>query len=280
VKGERIEMGSWRRFAVGAGLVFLFFLVQLGCAAQDSQRDIVLRPYDFTYQSYAQLLLHHVHEGLVDYAGLKQERDLLDTLVTDLGHADLAGVTSNQRLAFYCNSYNILTLRSVVDAYPVSSIKDIDGVWDEQTWLVAGKKLTLNEIEHEVLRKEFREPRIHVAINCASIGCPPLLNVPYYPDRLDSLLTVAARRFASSEAHNRIDLEKKMARLSAIFDWFGEDFIDAYHVSGKYPDLDRKQGAALNFLVSHLSENATGASGAGFSVEYLDYDWALNDLNR
>lgn len=263
------------------GVLWLFLLLApLGCKAQHSKGDIKLRTYDFTYQSYAQLLKAHVRDGLVDYASIKQNQTQLDSLVTGLESADLTNVTSDQQLAFYCNSYNIITIRSIVDAYPVNSIKDIDGVWDKQSWLVAGKKLTLNEIEHQILRKEFQEPRIHVAVNCASVGCPPLLEVPYCADRLDSLLTVSAERFAASIVHNRIDLEKNVAHLSSIFDWFGEDFIDQYYESGKFPDLNKKKAAALNFIVLHLpEETADRVLRSDYVVEYLEYDWTLNDVS-
>lgn len=269
----------WHRVAV-VGTVFLLFLVQLGCAAQDKDENIELLPYDFSYQSYAQLLSEYVRGDRVDYASLKQERSHLDTLVADLGRADLSGITRDQRLAFYSNAYNIITLRSIIDAYPVSSIKDIDGVWDKQAWTLAGEQLTLNQIEHEILRKEFQEPRIHVAVNCASIGCPPLLEVPYYPDRLDSLLTISSQRFAASGTHNQIDTENKTARLSAIFDWYGDDFIERYYESGKFSNLDKKKGAALNFIISHLpEETAEGAAVLDYTVEFLEYDWNLNDLS-
>ncbi len=265
--------------SIGVGLSVILFLGQLGCAAQETRQDIALRPYDFAYQSYARLLQEQVRDGLVNYDGIKRSRAQLDSLVSDLEHADLTAATPDQRLAFYCNAYNILTLRSIVDAYPVNSIKDIDGVWDKQVWLVAGEQLTLNGIEHQILRKEFREPRIHVAINCASIGCPPLLDVPYYPDHLDSLLTVSARRFAASSEHNRIDSVKQVARLSAVFDWFGEDFESQYYEPGKFSDLDKKKSAALNFVIRHLpGEVAAKVSNSRYAVEYLEYDWTLNDL--
>ena len=171
---------------------------------------------------------------------------------------------------------------TVPSRYPSCKVPDgcLDGVWDDRDWTVAGKKLTLNEIEHTILRQEFAEPRIHVAINCASNGCPPLLDVPYHADRLDSLLTVSSRRFATSDTHNRIDPVRKIARLSSIFDWFGDDFVNRYYVADKYSGLDEKKSAALNFIVSHLPESTAVVADSTHSVEYMEYDWTLNDLSR
>ncbi|MFQ5484404.1 MAG: DUF547 domain-containing protein, partial [Desulfobacterales bacterium] len=142
-----------------------------------------------------------------------------------------------------------------------------------------GERLTLNQIEHEILRKDFSEPRIHVAINCASIGCPPLLPVPFLPDSIDQLLTRATREFAATQSHNIIDANEKEARISSIFDWYGDDFIEKYYQAGRYPALSHKKSAALSFLIAHLSaEQAASLSNLDFKVSYLDYDWSLNDL--
>jgi hypothetical protein len=263
-------------------LIFgLLLLALIGCSADKTRTEDQVQPYDFSYSAYAALLGDKVSNGLVDYASIKAERSGLDSLVKSVATADLSAATADQRLAFYINAYNILTLRSIIDAYPVESIKDIDGVWDDKTWPVAGSKITLNDIEHEILRKEFDEPRIHIAINCASIGCPPLLELPYYPEQLDSLLSVAARRFALSTTHNQIDPGAKTARLSAIFDWFGDDFKVQYYQADKLPGLDEKKNAALGFIFLHLPAGAADELWqVAFKVSHLDYDWSLNDFKR
>jgi len=269
------------RTIIAAALVMTMVLIQLSCSAKESAKEIKLAPYDFSYQRYAQLLRENVKDGLVDYSAIKQNRGGLDSLVSALASADLTSATRDQRLAFYCNAYNIITIRSIVDAYPVGSIKDIDGVWDKKKWPVAGKELTLNEIENNILRSEFKEPRIHMAINCASIGCPQLLEMPYYPERLDTLLSYSAERFATSTDHNRVYSTKHVARLSSIFDWFGDDFIPQYYDSTKFKSLDKKKSAALNFVVSYFPpEAAKSIAQMDYEVEYMDYDWSLNDLSR
>ena len=260
---------------IGIGILAL---IAVGCGAQKTHTEVESRAYDFGYTAYARLLAENVVGHQVNYTSLKAARSSLDSLVDDIAAADLEGISRDQKLAFYCNAYNILTIRSIVDAYPVASIKDLDGVWDRKQWLVAGEKLTLNQIEHEILRKDFSEPRIHVAVNCASTGCPPLLPVPFYPDSIDQLLTRAAREFATSETHNKFDALKKEAHISSIFDWFGDDFTEQYYTEGHYPSLSRKKNAALSFLIAHLpAEEAASLSKLDLKVSYLDYDWSLND---
>ncbi|MDH3890106.1 MAG: DUF547 domain-containing protein [candidate division Zixibacteria bacterium] len=254
-------------------------LILAACGGQEARTDVELKPYDFTYRSYAKLLSEFVIDERIAYASLKEERAGLDTLVETLASADLSQATATQKLAFYINAYNILTLRSVIDAYPVESIKDIDGVWDKTHWTVASDKLTLNDIEHEILRKKFDEPRIHVAVNCASIGCPPLLNAPYYPDSVDAQLEFSSRRFASSSLHNSFDFKESRAQVSAIFDWFGDDFAERYYDADRFPGTSKKENASLNFLLMHLELPPGGEdSRVTFDITYNDYDWSLNDL--
>ncbi len=250
-----------------------------GCGGNKTESQIPTRPFDHTYADYASILKQYVSDGLVNYSALKANRSGLDSLVDAIAHADLGGTSREQRIAFYINAYNILTLRSIVDAYPVESIKDIDGVWDKKKWRVAGEKLTLNDIEHEILRKKFSEPRIHVAINCASIGCPPLASTPYYSDSLEAQLDLVSRNFALSADHNRFDTTKKKAAISSIFDWFGDDFVDKYYSQDGFASLSKKENAALNFLIEHFpQEEKEALTGVDFEVSYLEYDWSLNEL--
>jgi len=260
---------------VGIGILAL---IAIGCSTQKTHTEVESRVYDFGYTAYARLLAENVVGHQVNYSSIKAARSSLDSLVDDIAAADLEGTSLDQKLAFYCNAYNILTIRSIVDVYPVASIRDIDGVWDRKQWLVAGEGLTLNQIEHEILRKDFSEPRIHVAVNCSSTGCPPLLPVPFYPDSIDQLLTRAAREFAASETHNKFDTQKNEAHISSIFDWYGDDFTEKYYKAGAYPSLSRKKNAALSFLIAHLpEEQAASLSGLDLKASYLDYDWSLND---
>lgn len=260
-------------------IVIALLCSAIGCGAEDNGSQNTSKQFDHSYSSYAGFLNQYVTDGRVNYTKLKANRKMLDSLVDDIAVADLSKSTPDQKLAFYINSYNILTLRSIVDAYPVESIKDIDGVWDGKKWKVAKEKLTIDEIEHEILRKEFAEPRIHFAVVCASIGCPPLASQPYYADSLEHQLASASNHFATSPEYNRIDSVAGAAELSSIFDWFGDDFIDAYYITTAFASHSKKENAALNFLTSQFSENDREAlRSVDYDISYMEYDWSLNDI--
>lgn len=234
--------------------------------------------FDHEYTQYAEILGTYVVDGRVKYAELKAARGPLDRFILRLGSADLSGATREQKLSFYINAYNAITIRSIIDAYPVRSIKDIKGVWDHTKWKVAGRSLTLNDIEHKVLRKNFDEPRIHIAINCASAGCPHAMSVPYMPEMIYEQLQRASVMFTNSPIHNVIDEDRGEARISMIFDWFGDDFIADYYIPDSFAGLSKKKSAAMGFLVAHLPEaRRDSLLATRFNVEYMEYSWSLNE---
>lgn len=258
-------------------------LLLLGCgqqqAEQENSQQTSLVPYDFGYRAYLPILTKYVTDGLVDYQGLQADRAGLDSLVAGLARAQLSAATREEKLAFYINAYNMITLRSIIDAYPVKSIKDIDGVWDKKKWSVAGEQVTLNEIEHEILRKEFNEPRIHIAINCASKSCPPLVSQPYYPQNLSDQLELVSRFFATSPTYNSLDPARGVAELSQIFEWFGDDFIPQYYDNGLFSVLCKAENAAVTFVIKHHpAEQQEQLFAADYQISFLEYDWSLNEL--
>lgn len=258
-------------------LVITALLLSCGNGNSEADEKSAIQPFDFEYKLYADLLNKYVANGLVDYDGLLKDRKNLDDILLSYASVDLSEANDSRKIAFYINAYNLITLRSIIDAYPVKSIKDIKGVWDKKKWNIAGKKLTLNDIEHEVLRKDFDEPRIHFAIVCASIGCPPLIAEPYFGESIDAQLASASSDFATSSFYNKLDLSSGSAEISAIFDWFGEDFIDKYYNSAHFPSLSKKQNAALSFLIAQYPESERKLLlNTNFNVSYLDYDWELN----
>lgn len=234
--------------------------------------------FDHSYAAYNELLRAHVSGGLVDYKGLRQKGKLVDSLVASFGSPDPGKFSREQQLAFYINAYNVITLKSILDAYPVKSIRDIDGVWKKREWRVGGELLTLDAIEHQILRKNYAEPRIHCAIVCASIGCPILQPFAFRADSLENQLHRAASDFARSPGHNRLDPKRKTAAISAIFNWFGDDFVPLWAAKGKQGSLGQKERAALNFLIAHLpADQQASMQGVSWMVSYQDYDWSLNE---
>jgi len=248
----------------------------------------------FSYEDYGRVLQKYVDKnGLVAYTQLKANQDDLKSYlkrVADLDRAEYNKWGDNDRIAFWVNAYNGITLKAIVDHYPIksswwtsrfypkNSIRQIDGVWDALKWDVMGSRMTLDGIEHETLRKHFNEPRIHMALVCAAMSCPELRNEPYVGFRFDKQLKDQTRQFLEKPKNFRIDRRSKRVYLSSIFKWFGEDFVKTYGPKSGFEHLDENERAVLNFISRHLSKaNREYLTGAKVKVSYLDYDWSLNE---
>lgn len=217
-----------------------------------------------------QLLSARVHDGRVDYAGLRRDPRALDAWLGAAARVDEAEFKAwpkPERLAFLINLYNAATLRLILDQYPLASIRKIGPVWDpNKAWKlpvvrVFGRTATLNEIEHELIRPVFKEPRVHFALVCAAKGCPPLRSEAYSGAKLEAQLEDQARRFLGQPEKNRADVSAKAARLSPIFKWYMEDF-------GGSP------ASVLRYLKRWLPVEDSWA------VQWTDYDWSLNEDAR
>ena len=242
-----------------------------------------------SFPHYAHVLREHVRPPKVDYTALKKDRAALDAAVAAFAAPSAAEERAwprDERLAFWINAYNAFTLRAIVDHYPIRgswfslaprrSIRQIDGVWTTLTWQAAGRTLTLDDIEHQILRPEFQEPRVHFAINCASVGCPPLAAEPYLAATLDAQLDAAARRYLASPQGLRI--EERTLRVSRILEWYGEDFV-ARFAPDRAGQADRVERAVLA-LVAQCGPPAAAALARDTAtrVRFLNYDWSLNDV--
>lgn len=162
--------------------------------------------------------------------------------------------------------------------HPRNSIRQIDGVWTALAFRAAGRQVTLDDIEHRTLRPQFQDARIHFAINCASVSCPPLREEPYLPDRLNEQLDDAARRYLASPFGLRVD--RSTLRVSSIFDWYGDDFIAKYAglIESNRSATERATlGAILIFGPPHAQQLARAPD---IRVRFLQYDWSLNDVSR
>ncbi|MCB9476486.1 MAG: DUF547 domain-containing protein [Deltaproteobacteria bacterium] len=252
---------------------FLFALVLLGSAS-------TAFAFDQTHAKFDAILHKYVEGEGVDYARLAANSSELDAYLADLkalGVADYAKFSRDEMMALWINAYNAITLKSIAEKYPVKSIRDISGVWKKREWSVAGRSLTLDNIEHDILR-DMGDPRIHSAINCASVGCPPLYHDAFTAEKLDAQLEAAAKNWARSDARNHFDAATKTAHISKIFDWFGGDFIEKYYIEGKFPELNKSQSAAVNFLYQHADDADRKVIEQGIEdVDYVKYDWSLNE---
>lgn len=250
---------------------------------------------EFSYDAYDALLRAYVNsEGRVQYKELLAHRPALDEFVESLGAIEPAtyeGWTAHEQIALWINAYNAITLKIILDNYPIkkgsliaslrypaNSIRQISGVWDKITARVMGKDLTLGHIEHEILRAEYNEPRIHVAIVCASGGCPPLLNEAFTGPKLEKQLTGQSRVFLSNRTKFRVDKDRRRVYISPIFRWFGQDFVSTYGGVAAFKPHGEKLGAVLNFISQYVSEkDAAYLAGGTYTVKYEDYDWSLNE---
>lgn len=217
---------------------------------------------------YAALLKKYVKKGVVDYQGFKSDETKLDQYLKVLEKTDTKTLSRNDQFAFYINAYNAWTIKLILSGYPgVKSIKDlggyISGPWKKKICRIDGKIITLDDIEHNILRPKFKDSRVHFAVNCASKGCPPLLSNPYRGSVLDQQLDDAARAFINDSARNR--LEGHTLFLSKIFKWFEGDFNkDVIGFFLRFADSDLKKQLMVN------RDN--------IEVKYLDYDWSLNGV--
>ena len=212
----------------------------------------------FNHDVFNTLLSSYVSSsGKVNYKGLKGEESKLDAYLADLAKNAPAGDWSkNKALAYWINLYNAGTIKLILNNYPVASITDLEGgkPWDK-VWIKSGSKtLSLNNIENDIIRPTFNEPRIHFAVNCAAKSCPSLLNKAFTADNLNTLLEQQTVKFINNPAFNAISADK--VKVSKIFDWYGKDFGD---------------------LKAYLNKYSKVKIGSGTSIEFQEYDWALNE---
>ncbi|MFQ5429453.1 MAG: DUF547 domain-containing protein [Phycisphaerae bacterium] len=222
-------------------------------------------------------------EGLVDYAGIRGSEAFKEYLYR-LSKTDAAGLKDDhERLAFWINAYNVLTIEAVLRTLPEDRAKwpsysirsqRVGGqtLWKGLRFTVGGGQYTLDQIEHEVLRKRdgLRDPRIHVVLVCAARGCPPLWNHAYTGAKVKEQLAAALRRFVGNPKHCRIDRAQERIHISKIFDWYAKDFTD--------PRFSPHAKSVPAFLAEAVEDAKLSAAlrSRGWRIDYFDYDWKLN----
>ncbi|WP_239540761.1 DUF547 domain-containing protein [Spongiivirga citrea] len=212
----------------------------------------------FDHDVFDALLKKHVtDQGNVNYKAFKADRTELKTYLTSLSNNMPKDDWKREDvLAYWINAYNAFTIKLIIDNYPTKSIKDIKDPWGARFFKLGKKWYNLNEIEHQILRK-MDEPRIHFAINCASVSCPQLFNEAFKADTLEEQLTTATKVFLSDTSRN--ELTANSIKVSKIFKWFSKDF--------------KKDGNLIDFL-NKYSEVAISNKA---KLSYMDYDWNLNE---
>jgi hypothetical protein len=269
-------------------LRYVFAIVLSLCAAAFAQaqqpRPAALDP---EHREFATVLARVVSTAGVDYRDLQRDRAALDRYRAQLAAVPPAALVSAERnvaMALWINAYNAFVLATIIDAYPIkrgslvgvafpsNSIWQISGAFTRKQHSIAGKKYSLEDIEHEILRPRFRDPRIHMALVCAAKACPPLRSEPYVAARLDVQLDEQSRVFLQNRTYGlRFDAAQRRIEVSAIFKWFKEDFL--------VPGEKSTEAGLRAFLARHLTDAQyrSAALNRDTALAFLDYDWRLNE---
>ncbi|MEP1486962.1 MAG: DUF547 domain-containing protein [Algibacter sp.] len=212
----------------------------------------------FNHSSWNTLLKKYVsNTGHVNYKGFKTNRNDLLNYITSLSkNTPTASWSKEEKLAYWINAYNAMTVDLILRHYPVKSIKDIKNPWDQRFWKLGDKWYNLNEIEHDILRK-MNEPRIHFGIVCASFSCPKLLNEAFTASNLEDQLTEVTKGFLADSERNIIS--ENNIQISKIFNWFAKDF--------------KQNGSLIDFL----NQYSTIKISAKAKKTFKDYNWGLNE---
>ena len=244
---------------------------------------------DHSHAAWTALLRKHVRlvrggqTTQVAYAGFKADRSALKAYLDSLSAvspATFGGWTKAERQAFLINAYNAFTIELILTRYPdLKSIKDLGSLlsspWKPKWIPLLGTQVSLDDIEHAMLRKrgDHDDPRVHFAVNCASIGCPALREEAFVAARLDAQMDDQTLRFMSDRTRNRFNAQRGRLELSKIFDWYGEDFRLGHRGIGSLPAFAARYADQLADLPADRERIRAG----GVDIAYTDYDWALND---
>ena len=206
-------------------------------------------------------------DGKFDYSGLMGHEEHmagLEQMIQQIGSASISQWEEDDQLAFWINAYNILTVKGVLDNYPLDSVLDVTGFFNGIHYRAGGESLTLNDIENERIRAVFNEPRIHFAVNCASDGCPPLRAEAYEGTLLERQLEEQTVLFL--QRTTRIDSNTMEIHVSKLFEWFSGDF-----------EGEQGEGSVRSFLTRYLdAESRPALENAENRLVFEEYDWALN----
>ncbi|MBP6238990.1 MAG: DUF547 domain-containing protein [Saprospiraceae bacterium] len=210
------------------------------------------------YKSWDTFLKKYVSaSGDVDYKSIKANKKELEAITKAFSETSVSTSWSkNDQLAFWINAYNVFTIDLIVNHYPIKSIQNLDGgkPWDVKRIAIGGKKYSLNNLENDIIRPQFKDARIHFAVNCAAKSCPPILNGAFFGKSLDEQLDAVTKKFISNTKYQNITSGKMT--LSKIFDWYKVDFGDIFTFINKYSTIKVNKNTA---------------------IVYKEYDWSLNE---
>lgn len=238
-------------------LLFVFFITLMPGTAVASSADVI------DHGPFEELLKKYVNQrGMVNYDGLRtHEEDLakLDRYVRALGEASVSGKSRPAQLAFYLNAYNALVIRHVITKHPMRNVMDDRGFFRRDTHKVAGTEMTLDHLEHQLIRPRFKEPRIHFVLVCAAMSCPRLLRQAFTAANVERLMEAAAKEFIPASTK----IEGKRVVASQLFNWFADDFVEG-------------EGSVGAYLARYLPEHRELLTSEEVEITFSEYDWSLN----
>ena len=229
------------------------FLIALLIAFTGNAQDI-----DTFFSKADTFLATHVKNGKVDYKSIHKDQSDLDELLNLAESISVEVSDAKNYQAFWINAYNISVIKGIVDNYPTTSPLDHKGFFDKTTYSLAGKAITLNDIEHKLLRAQFNDARFHFVLVCGAIGCPPLINKAYIPSQLDEQLETQTKK-AINGSFLKVNPKKKKVEASEIMKWYKEDFT----MKGK---------SEIDFINTYRTEKIPD----NYKLSYFTYNWNLN----
>ncbi|MDE0309830.1 MAG: DUF547 domain-containing protein [Acidiferrobacterales bacterium] len=257
----------------------LIFLLSFSVPAISDNLSIFLQPApssgqaDIDHTQWSRLLSEYIDQrGGLNYFRYRdvseEDMETLEDYIENLQSVQVTRLDADEQFAYWINLYNALTVWVILEHYPIESIRDISyglltsGPWKEELTTVQGVELSLDDIEHRILRPVFQDSRIHYAVNCASIGCPNLQTTAFTSDNLEDLLEFSAEQYINHPRGARI-VDGELI-VSSIYDWYEEDF-----------------GGNEQSVIEHLLEYASTALGDELDdfddIDDYEYDWALNE---
>ena len=280
--GSALTRRRWLGFGLAASAAATAWMQPLPGQAQSAG-------FDPTHAAWTSLLRKHVRllrggqATQVAYTGFAADRAALKAYLDSLSAvttATFAGWSKAARQAFLINAYNAFTVELILTRYPdLQSIKELGSLlsspWKPKWIALLGSKVSLDDIEHTMLRKrgDYDDPRVHFAVNCASIGCPALREEAFVAARLDAQMDEQTVRFMSDRTRNRFNAQRDRLELSKIFDWYGEDFRLGHRGITSLPAFAARHADQLADAPTERERIRAG----GVDIAYTDYDWALND---
>jgi hypothetical protein len=204
------------------------------------------------------LLKNHVAEGSVDYSELKRDSRTINTALKALEKVDLTTLSLKEREALYINAYNLFIIKGIVNVYPIRSVKDVSKFFETKSYSIGKQKVSLNQLEKEILFKEVWDERLHFALVCGAVSCPPLSIKAFTAENTELMLRNLTKKAINDPSIVRLDNQSKTAYVSRLFDWYNADFT--------------KNQSLKDYINIYRNEKIP----ADFKIKYMNYDWSLN----